>query len=77
MNNATYKLLQPFIVLHVIVVAGVLGYMLIEDATFFDAVYMTTITITTVGYGETFPMDQAGRAFTMVLLIASWLTYAL
>lgn len=76
MNKATYKLLQPFIVLHIIVVTGIAGYMLIENASFFDAVYMTTITITTVGYGETFPMDHAGRAFTMVLLIASWLTYA-
>ena len=76
LKSATYKLLQPFIILHIIVVTGILGYILIDGASFFDAVYMTTITITTVGYGETFPLSQAGRTFTMFLLIASWLTYA-
>ncbi|MBI3140165.1 MAG: potassium channel protein [Sphingobacteriales bacterium] len=76
MKNSTYKLLQPFIMLHIIVVAGILGYMIIEGASFSDAIYMTTITITTVGYAETFPLSSAGRAFTMFLLITSWLTYA-
>ncbi len=76
MKKSTYQLLQPFIVLHIIVVTGILGYMIIEGASFFDSVYMTTITITTVGYGETFPLSAAGRTFTMFLLIASWLTYA-
>lgn len=76
MKYSTYKLLQPFIVLHVIVVTGILGYMIIEKSNFSDAVYMTTITITTVGYGEVIPLSEAGRLFTIFLLIASWLTYA-
>lgn len=76
MKKSTYKLLQPFILLHIIVVAGILGYIIIEGASFIDAVYMTTITITTVGYGEIIPLSTAGRIFTMFLLIASWLTYA-
>ncbi len=76
LKNSTYKLLQPFVMLHIIVVTGILGYMIIEGASFFDAIYMTTITITTVGYAETIPLSAAGRAFTMFLLITSWLTYA-
>lgn len=76
MKYSTYRLLQPFIVLHVIVVTGILGYMIIEKSNFSDAVYMTTITITTVGYGEVIPLSEAGRLFTIFLLIASWLTYA-
>lgn len=76
MKYSTYKLLQPFIVLHVIVVTGIFGYMIIEKSNFSDAVYMTTITITTVGYGEVIPLSEAGRLFTIFLLIASWLTYA-
>jgi voltage-gated potassium channel len=76
LKKSTYKLLQPFILLHVIVIAGILGYIIIEGASFIDAVYMTTITITTVGYGEIIPLSAAGRIFTMFLLIASWLTYA-
>ncbi|MGB3008125.1 MAG: potassium channel protein [Chitinophagaceae bacterium] len=76
MKTSTYKLLQPFILLHIIVVAGILGYIIIEGASFIDAVYMTTITITTVGYAETVPLSTVGRIFTMFLLISSWLTYA-
>lgn len=76
MKSFTYKLLQPFIILHIIVVTGILGYIIIERASLIDAIYMTTITITTVGYGETIPLSTAGRIFTMFLLVASWLTYA-
>jgi voltage-gated potassium channel len=49
---------------------GSLGYVLIEGWSFFDALYMTVTTLTTVGYGEIHPMDQAGRAYTMVLILA-------
>jgi len=50
-------------------VVGTLGYMLIEGWSAWDAFYMTVITVTTVGYGEVHPMSQAGRAFTVVVLL--------
>jgi voltage-gated potassium channel len=50
-------------------VAGTLGYMAIEGWSAWDAFYMTVITVTTVGYGEVHPMSQAGRAFTVVVLL--------
>ncbi len=43
--------------------------MLIDHYPFLDAVYMTVITITTVGYGEIRPLSPAGRIFTTVLII--------
>lgn len=49
--------------------AGTAGYMVIEGSTFFDGLYMTVITITTVGYGEVVPLSHAGRFFTMGLLL--------
>jgi len=49
--------------------AGVGGYMAIDGYPLLDAVYMTVITITTVGYGETRPLSPAGRIFTTVLII--------
>jgi voltage-gated potassium channel len=53
-----------------ITVAGTLGYWLIEPQySLFDALYMTVITITTVGYGEVHPLGPAGKAFTIVLLL--------
>lgn len=53
-------------ILHLI---GVAGYMLIERWSFIDALYMTVITLGTVGYGETRPLDTIGRVFTIVLII--------
>lgn len=48
---------------------GTAGYHFIEGWGFFDGLYMTVITIGTVGYGETHPLSPAGRAFTMFLII--------
>src|SRR5262245_31957627 len=48
---------------------GALGYHLIEGAAWWDATYMTVITLTTVGYREVFPLSHAGQAFTAGLLI--------
>ena len=50
-----------------VIVVGTAGYMLIEGWGWFDAFYMTAITITTVGYGEVHPLSTAGRAFTVFI----------
>ena len=49
---------------------GVLGYTLIEGWGIHDALYMSVITITAVGFSEVLPLSQLGRDFTMVLLAA-------
>jgi voltage-gated potassium channel len=46
---------------------GTIGYMVIEGQDVFDAFYMTTITVTTVGFREAFDLSPAGKAFTIVL----------
>jgi len=48
---------------------GVIGYMVIEDWNFRDSLFMTAITITTVGYGEVHDLTAAGEIFTIVLLV--------
>ncbi len=50
-------------------VLGSLGYVIIEGWSFFDGLYMTITTLTTVGYGEIRPLTTAGRAYTMVLIL--------
>lgn len=48
---------------------GTLGYMWLEDMEPVDALYMTIITITTVGFGEVTPLSTTGRMFTSVLIL--------
>ena len=59
-----------------IIVIGVTGYMLIEDDNFLNALYMTIITISTVGFGEIHRLSAGGKIFTMILIISSFTTYA-
>lgn len=55
--------------LAMIFVGGVAGYMVIEGWSFWDAFYMTVITVTTVGYREVHPMSRTGELFTSLLLL--------
>lgn len=52
-----------------IIAAGTLGYVLIEGWPAFDALYMTVMTVTTVGFGEVHPLSRGGKAFTIVLML--------
>lgn len=47
---------------------GVAGYMLLEGWGFLDALYMTAITFTTVGFHEVRPLDATGRIFTLTVI---------
>lgn len=53
---------------------GTLGYRLIEGWSWFDALYMTVITLSTIGYGETHPLSAPGRWFTIVLILGGVFT---
>lgn len=58
-----------FIILSIIMI-GISGYMIIEDYKFLDALYMTVITLSTVGYGEVAQLDGGGRVFTVFLIMS-------
>ena len=51
----------------VIVTAGSIGYMLIEDYSLVESLYMTIITVSTVGFGVVRPLSDAGMLFTSTL----------
>ena len=51
-----------------VVLAGTLGYMVIEGWSAWDAFYMAVITITTVGYREVHDLSFAGQVWTVILL---------
>lgn len=56
-------------VLAAVICAGTIGYSAIEGWTLFDALYMTVITLATVGFKEVHDMSGSGKAFTIVLII--------
>ena len=55
--------------LFLLILAGMAGYMLLEGMRPGEALYMTVITITTVGFGEVRPLSAAGRLFTIALIL--------
>ncbi|OGS43073.1 MAG: hypothetical protein A2539_09290 [Elusimicrobia bacterium RIFOXYD2_FULL_34_15] len=64
------KLFRTILILILILLFGTFGYIIIEKWNFFDALYMTVITLATVGYGETHPLSFAGRIFTIILILS-------
>jgi voltage-gated potassium channel len=64
------RFLRVIYALLFIIAIGVIGYMIIERWSFVDALYMTVITISTVGYGEVHVLSAVGKAFSIVLIVA-------
>jgi len=63
------RLLQIVILLVGVLALGTLGYQLIEGWTPFDALYMTVITVSSVGFMEVHQLSPTGRVFTMILIV--------
>jgi len=61
-----------------VLIAGTVGYTLIEGWPLFDALYMTVITLATVGFKEVHDLSPEGKAFTITLIIfgVGVITYA-
>ena len=64
-----FQLIKTTLPLLLIVLFGIVGYYSIEGWSLFDSLYMTVISLTTVGFGEIHPMTSAGKSFTMLLII--------
>ena len=59
-----------------VLIIGVLGYRFLSELSWIDALYMTIITVTTVGFSEVGPMDTQEKLFTVVLIILSIFIFA-
>jgi voltage-gated potassium channel len=53
----------------VLTVGGTAGYMVFEGWSFLDALYMTVIVLTTIGFSEVRELDDSGRVFTIILAV--------
>jgi voltage-gated potassium channel len=68
-----YRLRGPLAVGLTLVVVSTAGYMTIEaQYGFVDALYMTAITLGTIGFGEVHPLDTAGRILTIAIIVAGF-----
>lgn len=65
------KLLFIITLLLSLIFTGTIGYKILLDLNFIDALYMTVITISTVGYGEVALMDAEAKLFSIFLIFVS------
>jgi voltage-gated potassium channel len=63
------RLTRVALLLAATVAVGTIGYMLLEQWSFLDALYMTVITISTVGFTEVHPLSGIGHLFTIGLIL--------
>ncbi len=63
------KVLLSLLTLIILSGSGSAGYMLLEGWDGFESLYMTVITISTVGYKEVKPLSNDGKLFTVLLII--------
>ncbi|MEQ8766099.1 MAG: potassium channel protein [Planctomycetota bacterium] len=63
------RILGATVAVFTLLVIGVVGYVLIEGYSLIDALYMSVITISTVGFGEVRELSSLGRLFTVLLIL--------
>jgi voltage-gated potassium channel len=71
------RLIFPILLLVGLIGFGISGYMIIERYTFLEAIYMTVITIASVGFEEVHQLSRAGMIFTIVLILINLATFTL
>ena len=69
-STSNFKLSLIFLIATLAI--GITGYTLIEGLRFIDALFMTIITISTVGFREVEPLSLYGKLFTIFLIIFSF-----
>ncbi|MBU0616170.1 MAG: potassium channel protein [Planctomycetes bacterium] len=63
------RLTKPVLIFALVVLIGAWGYNYLESIPLLDALYMAVITVTTVGFREVQELDEAGRVFTIFLIL--------
>ncbi|MEZ4906226.1 MAG: potassium channel protein [Saprospiraceae bacterium] len=76
MNRIRNKLFIAFLIFVFVILLGTIGYHYFSDLSWLESVYMTVITFSTVGFGEVEPLNDAGKIFTIFIIICNIIVYA-
>ena len=74
--NKIFPFAGKIAILLLIMLIGTIGFILLEHYTVIDALYMTTITLATIGYNEVEPLSDAGKIFNIIFIISSFAVFA-
>ena len=69
------RLANVFAVMVGVMTVATIGFVLLADYPWFDALYMSVITLATIGYGEVNPLDTAGRVWAITVIVAGFATF--
>ncbi len=70
------KIILALVLMISVLLVGMIGYRFISDYSWLDALYMTVITVTTVGYREIQPLGEEAKIFTVLLITCSVFIFA-
>lgn len=80
LNDDLYEQLKPFryplIAIVLMIMIGGLGYVLIDDFSLMEGIYQASITFTTVGFTEVAKISDAGRIFTITLIVLGFAVFS-
>lgn len=69
MKSVKRQLIFALSLILLVIFIGTIGYVVLEGWPLFDSLYMTVITITTVGYREVHELSDTGKLFTIFLIV--------
>lgn len=70
------QLILAFVIMTTSILVGIVGFMTIEHYSMLDALYMTIVTISTVGFREVQPLSDGGKIFTSFFIISNLVFFA-
>lgn len=62
---AKYTILFFILIIVIVIFIGAITFYIIEDLSFFNSLYFTSITMATIGYGDIVPLTHAGKVVAM------------
>lgn len=70
--NSSRRIIMALIFLLIIIMVGTIGYIIIENYSLLQGIYMAVITIATVGFSEVRPLSDSGQIFTIIYILVGF-----